>query len=107
MRRPQRLLFASTGTKDPALPKTLYITGLAAPGTVNTMPEETLLATAESEAPVTPLDPNPGDPLAPFRRLGIDIDQVGGELQGDGAKAFVKSWSSLLDRIAGKVAAAV
>jgi transaldolase len=103
--RPQRLLFASTGTKDPALPKTLYITGLAAPATVNTMPEETLLATSESEEPVTPLDPNPGDPLAPFRRVGIDIDQVAGELQRDGAESFVKSWSSLLDRIAGKVAA--
>jgi transaldolase len=51
--RPQRLLFASTGTKDPAAPPTLYITGLAAPDTVNTMPEETLLATASTSRPGT------------------------------------------------------
>jgi len=102
--RQQRLLFASTGTKDASLAKTLYITGLAAPATVNTMPEETLLATAASEDTVTPLDAHAPDQLAPFRDAGIDIDEVGETLQRNGAEAFVKSWDSLMERIAGKVA---
>jgi transaldolase len=102
--RPQRLLFASTGTKDPSLPPTMYITGLAAPATVNTMPEDTLLATAASEEPVTALDPRAGDQLAPFAAAGVDVDAVAGELQRKGAEAFVGSWTSLLERISGKVA---
>jgi transaldolase len=102
--RQQRLLFASTGTKDPSLPKTMYITGLAAPDTVNTMPEETLLATAESTEPVTALDPRAPDQLAPFREAGIDIGEVAEQLQRNGAESFVKSWDSLMERIAGKVA---
>ena len=103
--KPQRLLFASTGTKDPSLPPTLYITGLAAPDTVNTMPEETLLATGAAEEPVTALDPAAPDQLAPFTAAGVDIDAVAGELQRKGAESFVGSWTSLLERIAGKVAA--
>lgn len=103
--RPQRLLFASTGTKDPSLPATLYITGLAAPDTVNTMPEETLLATGQSEAPVTALDASAPDQLAPFAAAGLDVDAVAAELQAKGAEAFVGSWTSLLDRIAARVAA--
>jgi transaldolase len=102
--RPQRLLFASTGTKDPSLPATLYITGLAAPETVNTMPEETLLATGASEAPVTALDATATDQLARFAEAGVDIDAVAGELQRKGAESFVGSWTSLLERIAAKVA---
>jgi transaldolase len=103
--RPQRLLFASTGTKDPSLPPTLYITGLAAPDTVNTMPEETLLATGASAAPATPLAADGPDQLARFTAAGVDIDAVGLELQRKGAESFVGSWTSLLDRIAAKVAA--
>jgi transaldolase len=103
--RPQRLLFASTGTKDPSLPATLYITGLAAPDTVNTMPEETLLATFASEESVAAIDANAPDQLARFREAGLDIDAVAEELQRKGAESFVGSWTSLLDRIAAKVAA--
>ena len=103
--RPQRLLFASTGTKDPSLPPTLYITGLAAPDTVNTMPEETLLFTGASEEAVTPLATEAPDQLARFTAAGVDIDAVGLELQRKGAESFVGSWTSLLERIAGKVSA--
>jgi transaldolase len=103
--KPQRLLFASTGTKDPSLPPTLYITGLAAPDTVNTMPEETLLATGASEAPVEALPETATGVLAPFANAGVDIDAVAGELQRKGAESFVGSWTSLLHRIASKVTA--
>ena len=103
--RPQRLLFASTGTKDPAAPPTLYITGLAAPDTVNTMPEETLLATAASDQPVTSLAADAGNPLAPFSAAGLDVDAAALELQRKGAESFVASWTSLMDRIAKKVLA--
>jgi transaldolase len=103
--RPQRLLFASTGTKDPSLPPTLYITGLAAPDTVNTMPEETLLATGSGEEAVTGLDAEAPDQLARFAAAGLDIDAVAADLQRKGAESFVGSWTSLLDRIAAKVAA--
>jgi transaldolase len=103
--KPQRLLFASTGTKDPSLPATLYITGLAAPDTVNTMPEETLLATGASEAAATAIDADAPDQLARFVDAGVDIDAVAGELQRKGAESFVGSWTSLLDRIASKVTA--
>jgi transaldolase len=102
--RPQRLLFASTGTKDPALPPTLYITGLAAPDTVNTMPEETLLATGAAEEAVTGLDAEAPDQLARFTAAGLDIDAIAEQLQRKGAESFVGSWTSLLDRIAAKVA---
>jgi transaldolase len=103
--RPQRLLFASTGTKDPSLPPTLYITGLAAPDTVNTMPEETLLATGMSMESVIGLNAVAPDQLARFAEAGVDIDAVGLELQRKGAESFVGSWTSLLERIAAKVSA--
>ncbi len=103
--RPQRLLFASTGTKDPSLPPTLYITGLAAPDTVNTMPEETLLATGASEMAVAPLAADAPDQLARFATAGVDIDAAGEELQRKGAESFVGSWTSLQERIAAKAAA--
>lgn len=101
---PQRLLFASTGTKDPSLPPTLYITGLAAPDTVNTMPEETLLATGAAEEAVTGLDAEAPDQLARFTAAGLDIDVIAEQLQRKGAESFVGSWTSLLDRIAAKIA---
>jgi transaldolase len=104
--RPQRLLFASTGTKDPAASDVLYIEGLAAPHTVNTMPEETLLAFADhgTVGDLLPADPGPADALlARFAAAGIDLDAVGSDLQEKGAAAFVASWRSLLERIADKV----
>lgn len=104
--RPQRLLFASTGTKDPLASDVLYVAGLAAPYTVNTMPEETLLAFADhgSFGDLLPTDPGPGDALlARFGAAGVDVETVGRELQEKGAAAFVASWSSLLERIAAKV----
>lgn len=103
--RPQRLLFASTGTKDPAASDTLYISGLAAPHTVNTMPEETLLAFADHGSIGELLEPDPAAAatlLARFEAAGIDVEGVGHELQVKGADAFVASWSSLLGRIQAK-----
>lgn len=105
--RPQRLLFASTGTKDPAASDILYVAGLAAPHTVNTMPEETLLAFADHGAvgELLPAAPEAADALlGRFADAGIDVDAVAAELQEKGAAAFVASWQSLLDRIAAKVA---
>jgi transaldolase len=103
--RPQRLLFASTGTKDPTASKTLYIEGLAAPDTVNTMPEDTLLALAEADVSLTPLPVEGTDAwatLGRFEEAGISVDGLGLELQQKGADAFVKSWESLLARVAEK-----
>ncbi len=105
--RPQRLLFASTGTKDPAASDVLYVAGLAAPHTVNTMPEETLLAFADhgTFGDLLPAEPAIADALlAQFAAVGIDVEAVGRDLQEKGAAAFVASWSSLLERIATKVA---
>ena len=102
---PQRLLFASTGSKDPAAPATIYITGLAAPATVNTMPEGTLLATGAVEVPVTALPATAaeaGDPLAALVAAGVDVDACALDLQTKGATSFVGSWTSLMDRIAAK-----
>jgi transaldolase len=104
--RPQRLLFASTGTKDPTASPTLYVTGLAAPNTVNTIPEETLLAAgAEALASVDPIPASPGEAdamLARFAQAGIDVDAVGLDLQQKGAASFVASWTSLLARVSEK-----
>ena len=98
--RAQRLLFASTGTKDKTASDTLYIAGLAAPNTVNTMPEETLLAFADhgSDTP-RPLPRDGGDAeavLAAHVKAGIDLTALAAQLQADGAKGFVKSWNELL-----------
>lgn len=104
--RPQRLLFASTGTKDPAASDTLYISGLAAPNTVNTMPEETLLAFADHGEVGETLAPDADAAaagLARFADAGVDVDALGYELQVRGAQAFVTSWNSLLGRIEAKV----
>ncbi|MGA3000948.1 MAG: transaldolase [Acetobacteraceae bacterium] len=100
--RAQRLLFASTGTKDKTASDTLYIAGLAAPNTVNTMPEETLLAFADHGATATALSPDGGDAeavLAAHAKAGIDLTALAAQLQADGAKGFVKSWHELLGAI--------
>jgi transaldolase len=106
--RPQRLLWASTGTKDPAASDILYIKALAAPFTVNTMPEGTLKALAEPSEFGALLPADGGDceaVLARFARAGIDIDALAAQLQEEGAKSFVKSWYELLEVIASKSAA--
>jgi transaldolase len=100
--RPQRFLFASTGTKDPALPKTKYVDELAAPLSVNTMPEETLLALAANEhiGPMLPRDGGDNEQLlSEFEAAGVDLKAVAKQLQDEGAEKFVKSWTELLDRI--------
>jgi len=102
---PQRLLWASTGTKDPKAPDTLYVESLAAPDTVNTMPAKTLRAFAEHGKLHGIMSDDGGDAeavLARFAEAGIDIDALAIELQRDGAGAFVKSWQDLLMRIADK-----
>ena len=106
--RPQRLLWASTGTKDPRASDVLYVKSLAAPFTVNTMPEKTLLALADHGDVGGTLPIDGGDcetVLAEFEKAGISPDAVAAQLQDDGAKAFVKSWNDLLGVIASKSAA--
>ena len=104
---PQRLLWASTGTKDPAASDVLYIEALAAPDTINTIPDKTLLAFADHGVPGELL-PSDGDDaekvIAGFVEAGIDDGQVAAELQREGAEAFVKSWKDLIDRIDMKAA---
>ncbi len=106
--RPQRLLWASTGTKDPRASDVLYVKTLAAPFTVNTMPESTLKALAD-HGDVGGLLPADGgdaeDVLARFAGAGIDIDALAAQLQDEGAKSFVTSWNDLMAVIAGKRAA--
>jgi transaldolase len=99
--RPQRVLWASTGTKDPNAPDTLYIAPLAAPQTVNTMPEATLLAFADHGAMLdgTTMARDGGDAetvLESFTKAGIDLTALATQLQTEGAEAFVKSWHGLL-----------
>ena len=105
--RPQRLLWASTGTKDPAASDILYIRSLAAPFTVNTMPEGTLKALADHGDLGEMLPTDGGDSeevLARFARAGIDVDALANQLQDEGAKAFVTSWKELMGVIAAKSA---
>ncbi len=106
--RPQRLLWGSTGTKDPAAPDTLYVTALAAPFTVNTVPEVTLKALADHGDPGDLLPPDGGDAeelLGQYALAGIDIDLLAARLQEEGADAFVNSWHELLGVIAARRAA--
>jgi transaldolase len=106
--RPQRLLWASTGTKDPRASDVLYVKALAAPFTVNTMPEGTLKALADHGDLGEMLPADGGDSedvLARFARAGTDIDALAAQLQDQGAKSFVKSWNELMAVIAGKRAA--
>jgi len=101
--RPQRLLWASTGTKDPAAPDTLYVDALAAPDTVNTLPEKTLLAFADHGTVGLVLPENGGNAEQTLSRVvqqAINIDVLARQLQQDGAEAFVKSWRQVLDTIA-------
>ena len=105
--RPQRLLWASTGTKDPKAPDVLYIKALAAPFTVNTMPEGTLKALADHGDLSEIMSADGGDceaVLDQFAAAGIDIDKLAAKLQDDGAKSFVSSWSDLMEVIASKSA---
>ena len=106
--RPQRLLWASTGTKDPKASDILYVKALAAPFTVNTMPEGTLKALAEHTELGSLLPADGGDceeVLAKFAKGGIDVDALAAQLQDEGAKSFVKSWNDLMVVIASKCAA--
>ncbi|MFO1394976.1 MAG: transaldolase [Steroidobacteraceae bacterium] len=108
--RPQRLLFASTGTKDPAAPDTLYVGALAAPLTVNTMPESTLKAWADHGVLDGTIPADGGDceaVIAAHSAAGVDVDALGARLQTDGAAAFVKSWHELMDVLAAKRRAVV
>ena len=105
--RPQRLLMASTGTKDPKASDILYVKGLAAPLTVNTMPEATLKAFADHGEVVAVLSADGGDceaVLAQFAKAGVDIDALAARLQDEGAASFVKSWNELMQVIASKSA---
>ncbi|MBS0191827.1 MAG: transaldolase [Phycisphaerales bacterium] len=103
---PQRLLWASTGTKDPKASDTLYIGGLASPFTVNTMPEATLKAMADHGEVGGLLPADGGDceqVLAAFTKAGIDLNALAAKLQVDGAASFVKSWESLIAGLGAKV----
>lgn len=102
---PQRLLWASTGTKDPGLPDTYYVRALTAPFTVNTMPDTTLLAFedhGEVDRAMSSNQPDVEDVLRRFSESGIDTDALGIELQNNGTKSFVKSWNDLMDVISTK-----
>jgi len=105
--RPQRALWASTGTKDPAASDTLYVGPLAAPFTVNTLPEATLKAFADHGQAGAPMPAGGGDCeqiIARFATAGIDIDALAARLQEEGAAAFTKSWNGLMTVIASKSA---
>ncbi len=97
--RSQRLLWASTGTKDPTAPDVLYVKALAAPHTINTMPEKTLMALADHGDIGRMLPHDGGDAeqvLGRFTQAGVDLDRLAVDLQREGAAAFVKSWDDLL-----------
>jgi transaldolase len=105
--RPQRLLWASTGTKDPHASDVLYVKALAAPFTVNTMPEGTLKALAGHGELGTIIPADGGDceqVLADFAKSGVDVDALAARLQDEGAKSFVKSWDELMAVITSKSA---
>jgi transaldolase len=97
--RSQRLLWASTGTKDPKMSDVLYVKALAAPHSINTMPEKTLLALAD-HGQIGPMLPHDGGDaehvLQRFGQAGVDLDALAAQLQHDGAAAFVGSWQDLL-----------
>jgi transaldolase len=102
---PQRLLWASTGTKDPKASDVLYIKALAAPDTINTMPEKTLLAFADHGAVDEILPEDGGDAetvIAAFAKAGVDDEKLAADLQREGAASFVASWKDLLNCIESK-----
>ncbi|WP_422000896.1 transaldolase [Reyranella sp.] len=103
--RAQRLLWASTGTKDPKASDILYVKDLASPFTVNTMPEGTLKAFGDHGEVGQPLAADGGDcekVLAAFAKAGVDVDALAKRLQDEGAASFVKSWNDLMERIDSK-----
>jgi len=103
--RPQRLLWASTGTKDPSVPESLYAEAFAAPDTIDTLPEKTLLALSKMEAVPPLMDPAGGRSarvIDEFETEDIDVGALATKLQEDGAAAFVKSWHHLMQNIAEK-----
>lgn len=103
--RPQRLLWASTGTKDPKASDTLYIKALAAPFTVNTMPEATLNAFADHGELGSIMAPDGGSGekvIGEFSKAGVNVDALAAQLQEEGAKSFVKSWNNLMTVIDSK-----
>jgi len=105
--RAQRLLWASTGTKDPKASDVLYVRALAAPFTINTMPDGTLRAFGDHGEVGAPLPPDGGDceeVLADFAKAGVDIDALATRLQDEGAASFVKSWNDLIGCIESKSA---
>jgi len=107
VRVPQRLLWASTGTKDPKASDVLYIKALAAPFTVNTMPEGTLRALAKHGVVGTTMPADGGDCeelLARFAAANIDVQSLSIKLQDEGAKSFVNSWNDLMAVIKSKCA---
>ena len=107
---PQRLLWASTGTKDPLASDILYVKALAAPFTINTMPEGTLKALATHDALGPILPPDGGDceqVLRQFAETGIDVESLAANLQDEGAKSFVNSWQELMGVIESKSAVLV
>ncbi len=102
---PQRLLWASTGSKDPAASDTLYVQALAAPNTINTMPEKTLLAFADHGLASATMASDGGDAeviIEAFKRQGVDEQALAAQLQRDGTRAFSTSWQALLTRIEAK-----
>lgn len=104
--KPQRLLWGSTGTKDPAAPDALYLQALAAPDTIDTIPEKTLLAFADHGAVNETMAPDGGDAeqiLAEFALAGIEVAVLATQLQQEGTAAFSKSWKSLLAVVAERV----
>src|SRR5215469_4353741 len=104
---PQRLLWASTGTKDPTASDVLYVETLAAPFTVNTMPEATLNALANQKQLGSILPADGGDSeevLSQFASAGVSVDALAAQLQQDGAKSFVNSWEELMSQITSKTA---
>jgi transaldolase len=106
--RKQRMLWASTGTKDPKSPPGLYVEALAAPETIDTMPEKTLTTFAASGTVKGVMSPDGGDAekvIAEFAAAGVDVDALAARLQVEGADSFVKSWRELMKRIAEKSSA--
>jgi transaldolase len=106
--RPQRLLWASTSTKDPSAPDTLYVAALAAPDTIDTIPEKTLRAFADHGRVDGVLATDGGDSghlLQRYADAGIDTAALAAQLQREGAASFVESWQQLLHRIDAKAAA--
>jgi transaldolase len=103
--RPQRVLWASTGTKDPKASDYLYVRALASPNTVNTMPEGTLLKFGEHGTLGRVLSAGGGDAeetIMKISRLGVDMNALGAQLQKEGADSFVKSWNEMMDVVATK-----